>query len=250
MSLTQKMRSLCCPTYPFSGWLCLVLFPAWAGFLPGAGVLWVFSRSACAPQLRVYLCPSHPSESLDSCLQDRVDRVCIPEPSLWLAERWPVPSPIPANGEGAGITDPHWMGRRGQESPWMDWDTAEETRHQMQKHPVDEACPELALIVLSRSFSHPILEPVILFHYQFPLFSMVYFTLVCLLNSSLPFRNCGTKSLPLTARGSFLRISIQLPTSAMKNPLWHHWLLHHVPVFAVRLCIPKSSAISALSSMH
>lgn len=37
-------------------------------------MLWVFSRSACAPQLRVYLCPSHPSESLDSCLQDRVDR--------------------------------------------------------------------------------------------------------------------------------------------------------------------------------
>lgn len=41
-------------------------------------MLWVFSRSACAPQLSVYLCASHPSESLNSCLQDRVDRVCIP----------------------------------------------------------------------------------------------------------------------------------------------------------------------------
>lgn len=155
MSLTQKTRSLGWPTYPFSGWLCLVQLPAWAGFLPGAGVLWVFSRSACAPQLRVCLCPGHPSESLNSCLL-----------------------------------------------------------------------------------------------YQFPLFSMVCFALACLPNSSLPFRNCGTKSLPLTARGSFLRISIQLPTPAMKNPLWHHSLLHHGPVFAVRLCIPKSSAISALSCMH
>lgn len=61
-----------------------------------------------------------------------------------------------------------------------------------QKHPIDEACSELALIILSRSFPHPILEWVILFRYQF--FPLVCFTLLCLLNSSLSFRNDGTKS--------------------------------------------------------
>lgn len=131
MSLTHKMRSLDWPTYPFSGWLCLFLLPVCAGFLPGAGVLWVINRSACAPQPRVYLCSSHPPESLNSCLQDRVDRVYIPEPSLWPAEGWPMSSSTPANVEGSGIIDPHWMGRRDQESPRMDWDAAGETRHQM-----------------------------------------------------------------------------------------------------------------------
>lgn len=52
MSLTQKMRSLGWPTYPFSGWLCLFLLPAWAGFLPGAGVLWVIHRNLWTPVSR------------------------------------------------------------------------------------------------------------------------------------------------------------------------------------------------------
>lgn len=43
-------------------------------------------------------------------LEDWVDHVLIPEPSLWTAEGWPMSSPTPTNGEGAGVTNPHWMG--------------------------------------------------------------------------------------------------------------------------------------------
>jgi len=38
--------------------------------------------------------------------------------------------------------------------------------------PVDEVCPELSLLMLSATFSHPTLEPTICSLFQAPLFSM------------------------------------------------------------------------------
>lgn len=83
---------------------------------------------------------------------------------------------------------------------------------------VDDVCPKLTLLILSAMFSRPT-GTCHSFLLSGSPFSMVLFTLIYLLNSSLSFRNLGNCSSAPTARGPLLYIPIKVyPSSAVKNP--------------------------------